>query len=605
MVQPINYQLNVQSPFEAALSGFKIGATISDIAAQRQAQEIQRQAQEEDLKRKQALQTQVQALIQNPNPSARDFTNIAMLLPKNEADSMRANWETLSKDRQENELRFGGQVMSAFSSNQPQIGVQLLKERATAERNAGREQQAKAYETWAQMAEVSPQSAQKTIGIMLAGVPGGDKVLTSSIQALKAPAEIRAGEATATKEELVTANTPTRLALENTQTAANIRNLDSTIADRAGRLVLDQNRLKLDRDRLQSDVELKLFELNQKGGQLDASATKIVNDAAVAAVGSEQAAGRMLDLASRLEQQGGGYGTFSGINSWFRNATGNQDAWTQTRQEYVRLRNTQAIKSLPPGPATDRDIELALKGFPAENADAKTVASFLRGMAKMSQYEAVSESAKSEWVNSVGSLGRATRDVEIGGVQVPRGTTYVDFARQFMDQRAQDLAATQAGRAVANRGYMRWAQPETGAVPGAAAPTAPAPAAPAPTMSVPAAPAMPAPGTLGSGTFQVPAAPASVAPAAPMSAPATVPGVPTAPAAAAAPADVTAKTQQLETVVKRLLNDRIVQSSAGLKEALEAGVRDIASELLALGLTREQVQAIIARASEDRSTFKR
>ena len=467
MVQPINYQLNVQSPFEAALSGFKIGATIADVAAQRQ-------AQEQELARRTQLQTQVQALITNPNPTARDFTNVAMLLPKNEADSMRANWETLSKDRQDNELRFGGQVMSAFSSNQPQIGIQLLRERATAERNAGRGDQAKAYETWAQMAEVSPQSAQKTIGIMLAGVPGGDKVLESSIKALKAPAEIRTGEAGATKEELITANTPTRLALENTQTAANIRNLDSQILERANRLVLDRDRLKLDRDRLQSDVELKLFELNQKGGQLEPSATKLVNDSAVAAVGSEQSAARMLDLASRLEQQGGGYGTLSGVNAWIRNATGNQDAWTQTRQEYVRLRNTQAIKSLPPGPATDRDIELALKGFPAENADAKTVASFLRGMAKMAQYEAVAESAKAEWVNSVGSLGRATRDIDIGGVQVPKGTTYVDFARQFMDQRAQDLAASQAGRAVSGRGYMRWANPATGALPGGAPQVPPA-----------------------------------------------------------------------------------------------------------------------------------
>jgi len=467
MVQPINYQLNVQSPFEAALSGFKIGATIADVAAQRQAQEA-------ELARRQSLQTQVNALMQNPNPTARDFTNVAMLLPKAEADSMRANWDTLSKDRQENELRFGGQVMSAFSANQPQIGIQLLRERATAERNAGREGQAKAYETWAQMAEVSPQSAQKTIGIMLAGVPGGDKVLTSSIQAQKAPAEIRAGEAGATKEELITANTPTRLALENTQTAANIRNLDSQILERTNRLVLDRDRLKLDRDKLQSDVELKLFELNQKGGQLEPSATKLVNDSVVASVGSEQSAGRMLDLASRLEQQGGGYGAFSGANAWIRNATGNQDSWTQTRQEYVRLRNTQAIKSLPPGPATDRDIELAMKGFPAENADAKTVASFLRGMAKMAQYEAVAESAKADWVNSVGSLGRATRDIDIGGIQVPKGTTYVDFARQFMDQRAQDLAAAQAGRAVSGRGYMRWANPQTGAVPGAAPAQTPA-----------------------------------------------------------------------------------------------------------------------------------
>jgi hypothetical protein len=303
---------------------------------------------------------------------------------------------------------------------------------------------------------------------MLGTLPGGDKVLESSIKALKAPAEIRIGEAGATEKELVTANTPTRLALENTQSAANIRNLDSQIADRAGRLVLDQTRLKLDRDKLQSDVELKLFELNQKAGTLEPSAVKLVNDSTVAAVGAEQSAGRMLELASSLEQQGGGYGAFSGVNSWLRNATGNQDAWTQTRQEYVRLRNTQAIKSLPPGPATDKDIMLAMKGFPAENADAKTIASFLRGMAKMAQYEAVSEGAKSEWVNSVGSLGRAKTDINIGGIQVPAGTTYVDFARQFMDQRAQDLAATQAGRAVAGRGYMRWANPQTGAVPSAA-----------------------------------------------------------------------------------------------------------------------------------------
>jgi hypothetical protein len=176
----------------------------------------------------------------------------------------------------------------------------------------------------------------------------------------------------------------------------------------------------------------------------------------------------MLDLASRLEQEGGGRGVFTSASEWFKKATGNQDGWTQARQEYIRLRNTQAIKSLPPGPATDRDIELALKGFPPDNADAATLASFMRGMAKMQQYEAVAESAKSEWVNSVGSLGRATRDIEIGGVQVPKGTTYVDFARQFMDQRAQDLAATQAGRAVAGRGYMRWANPQTGAVPGGA-----------------------------------------------------------------------------------------------------------------------------------------
>lgn len=464
MVAPIDYSINVQSPFEAALGGFKLGATIADIRTQ---QEAAAKAQE----RQNMLTQGLQALISNPNPTARDFTNIAMLLPEKEAASMRANWETLNKDQQDNELRFGGQVMSAFSTGAPQVGINLLEQRAEAEDNAGRADRAKAYRTYAEIAKSNPSAAQKTIGIMLAGVPGGDKVLESSIKALKAPAEVRTGEAGATKEELITANTPTRLALENANTGAQIRNIDSQIADRSGRLALD-------RDKLQTDVEMKLFELGQTGGKLDADARKIVNDATIAAVGYEQSAGRMLDLAGRIESAQGGKGALTKASEWFAGATGRQDEWTQMRQEYTRLRNTQAIKSLPPGPATDKDIQMALKGFPEETANAQTIGSFLRGMAKLQQFEAAAKSAEAEWVNSTGSLGRAKTDINIGGIQVPAGTTFVDFMRQYGEQRAQGLAAQQANVVTGQRGYMRWANPQTGQVP--------------------------APGTLGSGTFQMP-----------------------------------------------------------------------------------------------------
>ena len=458
-----DYSINVAQPFVEALKGYQIGMTTE---AMQQEQIAKQQATQQAMQRQQTLNQGYKALINNPNPSARDFTNLAMLLPEKEAASIRENWNTLNKDQQDSELRFGGQVVSAFNAGVPQVGIDLLKQRAEAERNAGRVDKAKTFETYAQLAEINPNSAQKTIGIMLASLPGGDKTLESAIKALKAPAEILTGEVGAKEKQLITANTPTRLALENSNTATSIRNLDSQIVERANRLVLDRDRLKLDRDKLQSEVELKLFELNQKGGQLDAGATKIVNDSAVASVGAEQSAGRMLDLASRIESAGGGAGAGTTFSEKFKTLTGNQDGFTQLRNEYTRLRNTQAIKSLPPGVATDKDIELALKGLPPETADTAVLASFLRGMAKMSQYVAVAESAKSEWVNSNGSLGRANKDIEIGGIQVPKGATYVDFARQFMDQRAQDLIASQAGRAVSNRGYMRFANPATGAVPG-------------------------------------------------------------------------------------------------------------------------------------------
>jgi hypothetical protein len=132
---------------------------------------------------------------------------------------------------------------------------------------------------------------------------------------------------------------------------------------------------------------------------------------------------------------------------------------TQLRNEYTRIRNSAAIKSLPPGVATDKDIELALKGIPPETANAATISSFLRGMAKMQQYEAASESSKAEWVGSNGNLGRAKTDIDIGGIKVPKGSSFVDFSRQFIDQRAKDLSVTQGNTRSSGASYMKYANP--------------------------------------------------------------------------------------------------------------------------------------------------
>lgn len=61
MPAPYDYSINVQSPFEAAVSGLKLGATIADIRTQ---QEAAAKAAE----RQQMLNQGMQALINNPNP---------------------------------------------------------------------------------------------------------------------------------------------------------------------------------------------------------------------------------------------------------------------------------------------------------------------------------------------------------------------------------------------------------------------------------------------------------------------------------------------------------------------------------------------------------
>lgn len=69
--------------------------------------------------------------------------------------------------------------MAAFNSGSPEVGVSLLRDRAVAERNSGNEAQAKAYETWAQLAEKNPQAVMKSIGTMVAQLPGGEKIIES------------------------------------------------------------------------------------------------------------------------------------------------------------------------------------------------------------------------------------------------------------------------------------------------------------------------------------------------------------------------------------------------------------------------------------------
>lgn len=183
MPAPYDYSINVQSPMEAFGGGYKIGAMMLQ-AKQQQA------LQQQELER----QTQLKALMSKPNATADDYAQLAMLMPPDQARALKDSYAIQTDAQQTANLRLGGQVMAAFASNQPQIGIQLLKDHALASRNSGKEDDAKAFDTWAQLAEINPTLAQNTIGTMLATMPGGDKTISSAIAM---SAESRAGQSDA------------------------------------------------------------------------------------------------------------------------------------------------------------------------------------------------------------------------------------------------------------------------------------------------------------------------------------------------------------------------------------------------------------------------
>lgn len=466
---PINYDIDVQTPFQAAVQGYQAGAALRNDQQQQQALAQQRQLAQQQ-------QADLAALISSPKAGPREYAAMTVKYPALREQFKQAS-DMLSTEQQKGQLNFMTQAYGAVLSGRNDVAERLVRDRAASMRNSGaNEQDIRSTELWADMIKESPDQARHLGGLMLAGVMGPEKFATTfstlggeQRSAEQAPAALAAKEAEAEIKRVEAANAPAAAALSN----ANVR---SQITERAGRLALDKNRL-------QSDVEMELYKLKQKAGELDDGAKKIINDSAIAAVSSDQAAGQMLDLASRLEQAGASSGVGAKGSELYKSLTGQQDAITQLRQEYTRLRSTQVSKMLPPGPASDKDIQLALSGFPSETADPATMAGFIRGMAKLQQVDAAVNSAKAEWVNSVGHLGKPKTDIDIDGIKVPAGSTFVDFSRQFMQRRADERAAQQATQQVQGRSYMRFAQPAAAAAaPGASAP---------------------AQGQLGSGTFGI------------------------------------------------------------------------------------------------------
>ena len=444
-MQPMNYTIDVKQPFANALSGVEAGFGLSNAMDKSAQQQLALQQQVE-------MKRDLATLSQKANPTAQDFAQITTKYPAL-AEHFKNTWSMLNTDQQQSRLSQATQVYSALQSGKTDIAKQLLQQQADAARNSGQEQDAKAADTMLQLIDSKPEIALNSAGLMLSSILGPEKFSTTFSTLSKLPSEVRKGTAEATKAEYEAARTPQRLALEENKTAAEIRNLDSQIGERAARLTLD-------RDKLQSETELKLYELNQKSTTLDGDGRKLVNDSVVSSVAADQAAGQMVDLANRLDGESAGYGKFTTAREWLKSATGNQDYMTQLRNEYTRIKNGQAIKMLPPGSASDKDIQIAMKGFPEDTADTKTMASFMRGMAKLNQLTAVTENAKAEWVNSVGHLGKPKTDINIDGISVPAGSTFTDFARQYLATKAEQRGAQQAQQNVGSRSYMRWANPQ-------------------------------------------------------------------------------------------------------------------------------------------------
>lgn len=454
-MQPINYSLDVQSPFEASMKGYNQGVlqrkAEQEISADQQKQLFEQQKQEQLI----ARQRDLAEFTAKKNPSAEDYA--ALMIKYNDiAEPIKKSWEVLNPAQQQNALTQVSQVHSALETGNNQVAIDLLRNQSDAYRNSGDTKQAKEAEDMIKLIETNPQGAKIAAAGALATILGPEKFGENLAKIRTLPSAVAQSEALAEKTRAEAANTPERLYLESNYKKAQVRDLDSQIAKRA-------EQLNFDKDKLQTEVQMKLYELDQKKNpalNLGDDARKIINEAAISSTTSEQSANQLLDLANRLQKEAPTAGKAGSWGESLKRVSGSEDAITQLRKDYLRIRNNQVIKLLPRGPASDKDIAFATAPFPDETASPEVLASTLRGLAKLEQYNAVVENVKSEWVNNVGHLGKTKQEIEIDGVQVPAGATFNNFASEFLAKKQQELAQRQAQQNLPNRSYMQLAQPQ-------------------------------------------------------------------------------------------------------------------------------------------------
>lgn len=135
--------------------------------------------------------------------------------------------------------------------------------------------------------------------------------------------------------------------------------------------------------------------------EMSVALQKAYLDSGKAAQESSASALRLTDLINEidaLKDEFGG-GTTTTWEEQYKNVVGDQDAVSALRIRYNAVRASEAVRNLPPGAASDADVALALSGVPPENANAETVISFLRGVAKLEEFTAKYNQAKVKYMD--------------------------------------------------------------------------------------------------------------------------------------------------------------------------------------------------------------
>jgi len=209
----------------------------------------------------------------------------------------------------------------------------------------------------------------------------------------------------------------------------------------------DINLRMRDQSLRERQLQLQQQAEERQTNKLSAGLEKVLLDSQDRAVNAQKQSNKFETLANAYETKNIPGGLKSSLEENLKAVLGTQDDVTETKRQFNEIRLSEGVKNLPPGSASDADIKLFMQGPPPANANPNQVASYLRGAAKASRFEAGFHQFKGDYISGK-STGKGLnqawrskinspvlkRDISLGELYETaqnRGTTPEDVAQQL------------------------------------------------------------------------------------------------------------------------------------------------------------------------------
>ncbi|HCB8667055.1 TPA: phage DNA ejection protein [Escherichia coli] len=196
----------------------------------------------------------------------------------------------------------------------------------------------------------------------------------------------------------------------------------------AQRLALDQQEFGFKMQQAQEKTQQLISEAPKLSVNMEKGIETAVNNATA----SSNSANSMSALAQQFRAEKPTTGLFGNAQNMFAKLTGSDTTLRDLRIRQNALVNSQVLKFLPPGPATDKDVEIVRQGAPTDMDNPETVARWLDAMANLERRNAQFNEFKAEWMSANGNPGQSRNGGQILGLDVKKGESLGSAVKRYM-----------------------------------------------------------------------------------------------------------------------------------------------------------------------------